>query len=698
MALNRLVAPAFISAIFTSAFLLFAVQPMFTKLALPLLGGAPNVWNTAMVFFQGALLLGYLYAHLLNTYLPLRAQIIFHGVVLTGGLLFLPIAAPVNWTPPTESGQNIWLLGFMATAIGAPFFALSANAPLLQRWFSHSNHETAKDPYYLYAASNVGSLLSLLLYPLLIEPRFGLVAQSSLWSWGYTALIILVCIAAAMTIWSTTGAAPVSNSESSHSISAQRIMWRRRVIWLGLAAVPSGLMLSVTTHLTLNVAPSPFLWILPLSLYLLSFIIAFTALGARLRAPFAYAAPLAVIAGVVLSPFVRGDFFISSAVHLVMFFVVAIALHAELVARRPRADQLTEFYLWMSIGGVLGGVFTAIVAPSLFLGVWEYPILLLLAVFAGVGLEARLLRAVGVTLGVGVLWTAGSYFALRGNEGDVDRIFQDRSFFGVLAVERRNSEYGSMHAFYHGNNVHNIQLRNGADETKPLANFGSAGPFAEVIDALRAEKETLSVATVGLGAGALACYAKPGDKWRFFEIDPEVVRIATTPRLFSFLSECAPEADIEIGDARISLEQERRSGHSPYDLLIIDAFSSESIPAHLITTEALELYRARVRKDGLILFNTSNRYMDVSSVAIRSAEAVGLDWRYVDFKPEEETTDSFFNAEMEAVVIGETPAVEKFALARGNWSRRPAHPLIGVAWTDDYSNVLAALRAKRSAK
>lgn len=758
--LTRALVPAFAAAIFTSATLLFVVQPMFTKFALPLLGGAPNVWNTAMVFFQAVLLLGYAYAHILSTRVPLRGQVAAHALVLAAGFAFLPLAAPDGWTPPAAGGQGLWLLGFMGVAIGAPFFALSATAPLLQRWFSRTSHPTADDPYYLYAASNVGSLLSLLAYPTLIEPNLGLAAQSTIWSAGYLTLFALIAAAGVIAVTSVREK-PIAEAVEEPTAF---VSWRDRAGWFALAVAPSGLMLSATTHLTTNVAPAPFLWIIPLSLYLLSFVVVFSRAGERVQPLFEAAAPVGVVLAIATAPFLKNAFIATSAIHVGMFFLVALALHGRLAARRPASSRLTEFYLCMSFGGVVGGIVTALIAPVLLPGVWEYPALLALATFLVLwrmdatavpfgsltrgtvamiaalfvaafvgGFASRFGPADSLSRGVilvllfnvigllGLAYLARRHAALLAgvvlvlwpsaqNAADYaiglnwKRLHQDRSFFGVLAVDRHVSEAGPLNVLIHGSIIHNLQLRgDGNREVIPLAYFSSMSPYAQAFKAMRALRPNLHVGNVGLGAGALACHAQPTDQLRFYEIDPNVVRVATDPSLFSFIDRCAPDARIYTGDGRLLLQAEAASRAQKFDLLVIDAFSSDSIPAHLITREAIELYRQRIKDDGVILFHTSNRYMDVSSVAIRSAEAAGLDWLYTDFTPPDDAEPKGFVFGMDAVVIGDAAAVAAFAARldrtrRNEWSRASAHPLVAKAWTDDYSNVLGALRAKAVAK
>lgn len=746
-----LTVPIFVLSIFTSALLLFAVQPLFTKMALPALGGAPNVWNTAMVFFQGVLLLGYLYAHLSSKFLPLRAQILCHLTVLGVGLLFLPIALPINWAAPAHgAAQGLWLIAMMGVALGAPFFALSANAPLLQRWFSYTGHRTAQDPYYLYAASNLGSILSLLAYPFVIEPALGLTSQSEIWQSIYWVLISFIACAGLVTLaWPRVAAKDqsISSQETSQSIAISK-----KLGWIGLAFVPSGFMLAVTTHLTTDVTPAPFLWIIPLTLYLLSFVVVFSSFADKVRNLLSVAAPIILIAVAVLAPLVSSIVILAWALHIGVFFVVCLVCHGELAKRRPPTDKLTEFYLIMSFGGVLGGIFTALLAPVLFSGIWEYAILFILASYItatfsdvkralpykkyGILILALVLSTIAIfalnsvsksfndsfsimpAIVIAVTIIALIAYANRYQkviftlaiscvimtvpilrESVLDEkseiIFQDRSFFGVVSVKKLNHSLGVRHNFIHGSTVHNAQLRDDDLQTLPVLYFSLVGPYGDVTAAIRAKTKNPRFAVIGLGAGALACHKRDGEVWNFYEIDPLIAKVARNDKLFSFMNKCAPDAPITIGDGRLSLVAEAESGAEKYDVIFLDAFSSDSIPGHLITREAMMVYRERLNPGGIIMVHTSNRYLDVSSVAIAAAQTLNLDWRAIPFRPTEEQEEQLLAFGADAVVIGDKEVIEAAADGRPLWVKKPANPIVRP-WTDDYSNILAAMKAKRS--
>jgi spermidine synthase len=729
--------PVYVATIFLSAWLVFGVQPLFTKMALPVLGGAPNVWNAAMVFFQAALLLGYLYAHVISTRLPLRLQPVLHVGVLLAGLAFLPFAAPGGSAPPGEGAQGLWLIGVMATAIGLPFFALAANAPLLQRWFSHSGHASAHDPYFLYAASNIGSMASLLLYPLVLEPMFGVRDQSRFWAYGYALLIALIACAALFLPKSKINDAPAQVDALKKPLASSAVYW-----WIALAIPPSGLMLSVTTHLTMNVTPAPFLWIAPLALYLLSFVLAFGRRGDSWTRTSTTLFPVVVAIATIVFGFFPNEPPRSALLPLVLFFIIALACHGELARRRPSSEHLTKFYFAMSLGGVVGGALVALLAPLVFPDVYEYPLLVIAAAFVIAASNKGLVRpdvrlllllviaiACGVTLGsappnlapvaiavgtviafilslaairagknayllaacVAALFanTLGVHKQMSRHEGEL--AFRARSFFGVSKVLRVETDMGQAHSLLHGVTVHNIELRTEEAKSTPLAYYAAEGAFGQAISALRSETPALRVAAIGLGAGALACHAVQGDEWTFFEIDALVSRIARDDRYFSFMSKCAPDANVRIGDARIVLAREEATA-AKYDLIIVDAFSSDSVPAHLITREALALYRSRLAPGGVVFMHTSNRYLDVNSVALRLAESAGLGARVIRFNPDPNGPYWRLVTPATAVVMGDAAVIERMAEGKTDWRIEKPSSIVNL-WTDDYSNVVGAMAA-----
>lgn len=656
-----------------SAALLFAAQPMVAKAVLPLLGGAPAVWTTCMVFFQAVLLGGYLYAHAATRRLGIRAQAALHAALLIGAFGLLPLgvdeASALSLGPGSSPVR--WLLEQLVVSAALPFLAVAATAPLLQRWFAGAGHGASGDPYFLYAASNLGSLAALLAYPLLIEPRLPLAAQERWWTLGYAALGFLTMACAWTRLWAgpvPLGAAAGSEPPSQHEPS----IWLR---WVFLAFVPSSLMLGVTSYLSTDIAPMPLLWVVPLALYLLSFVLAF---ARRPIVPRGWAAR-GVPAGVMVLALVLGLGLVQPflvPLHLLTFFLAALACHEALARSRPGAAGLTAFYLAIALGGALGGAFNALVAPVLFDRLAEYPLALVLAclaasasgvlrlpanrrtwaaelaipaavlVLAGAavvdyrGWSRSAAGSLGVMLASGLLalacWThrrrplrfaltVGAALLASGLSAGVNGrvLHQERDFFGVLQVTVDPSSQS--HRLFHGRTLHGQQSLDPALRHEPLSYFARSGPIGDVFRAFQARPANGSqtqVAVVGLGAGSLACYARPSERWTFYEIDPAVARIAADRRYFTFLSDArAGSLKVVLGDARLRLRDAPPHG---YGLIVLDAFSSDAIPVHLLTREALRLDREKLAADGILALHISNRYIDLEPVLGALAEDAGL--------------------------------------------------------------------------
>ncbi len=721
------VLPVFAATLFVSALLLFWVQPMFTKMVLPLLGGAPAVWNTAMLFFQAMLLAGYAYAHLTSRFLRFRWQVLLHLVVLTVAILTLPLGVAEGWSPPSSGTPVPWLIGLYGVSVGLPFFAISATAPLLQRWFSHTGHETAEDPYFLYAASNVGSILALFAYPVVMEPMLTLDGQSWAWTIGYAALCVMIATCA-VKVFRRVGDFQMPRGEAAAPAEAPG--WRRRAHWVFLAFVPSSLLLGVTTHITTDVAAAPFLWVIPLALYLLTFVLTFARRPPLPHHRLLQIHPFVMVVGAAFF-WAHNPFYLLLPLHLLVFFVAAMVCHGELIGRRPAASHLTEFYFWMSFGGMLGGVFNALLAPMLLDSIAEYPLVLALACLARpwprdkmraarridwlapvlVGLfllvadiilgqsvtpdsnTAIILlfivlpllavlsrhRPGGLALGVGTLLVFGP-IVMHGGE----TLVRDRSFFGVYSV--RSEQAGAFHILMHGTTHHGGQYRDADRRRLPTAYYYPTGPVGRLFDALNEARPPRRVGVIGLGSGALSCYRRDGQMWTFYEIDPAVTALAQDLRYFHHLAECAPGARVVHGDARLSLEAEP---DAQYDLLISDAFSSDSIPVHLVTREALQLFVRKLTEDGVLVINISNRNIDLEPVLGELAEQIGLSARIFHFRPSaEEKANSALNASW---VVMTRPGDDTFLDGDEGW--RPMRRDPGTRpWTDDYSNIVGALR------
>jgi hypothetical protein len=718
----------FTASIFTSALLLFIVQPMVAKFILPSLGGSPAVWNTCMLFFQAALLLGYLYAHLLTKLVKsTRTQVIIHGVVLVLAAVALPVRMR-DWTPPADEMPVGWLLGLLGVMIGGPFFALSTNGPLMQRWFSTTGHPSSHDPYFLYAASNLGSMISLIGYPFLIESTLTRSAQGFYWTIGYGLFVVLALASGTMMLKRGATATNAASSEPENPVrSIQPLTWGRRLSWTLLAFVPSSLMLGVTQYLTTDVASMPLLWIIPLVIYLLTFIIAFSprlwwvGSGCRWLMP---AGALMVLGVMYLGKFddrwtrhlgiTDQTIVYVFAVQLAFFFVASMACHGRLAAQRPHPSRLTEFYLILALGGVLGGIFNALIAPIAFRSVLEYPIAIVLGCLvampgrpwpdlarpmsAGVS-GLRVVLCAGLSVGFSLMIrdanTAG---------GQANLLAIERTFFGVHRVFADPA--GTVHSLTHGAVTHGMQIkvpitlpdgRTIDGHAYPTKYFSPQGPMGNIFESFASRTTPFRAAVVGLGVGTLAAYAKEGQEFDFYEIDPAVRTIASDPSLFTFLeiAEKSKGARIKIvmGDARLTI---RGAGDASYDLIILDAFSSDSIPIHLVTKEAVAMYLAKLAPEGMLVFNATNRYMNIRPVLTAIAGELGLvSYERDKFPTEQELRLGSDHSTW--MVLARTPehaGIIPRTLGWNRTTRRPDDPL----WTDDAANILDVVKWKNDVK
>jgi hypothetical protein len=733
---NRLILVVYTAAIFTSALLLFSVQPLFTKMVLPRLGGSPAVWSVAMVFFQSLLLGGYAYAHYLmqlrNRVVPVAA----HLVLLVVALLTLPLSIASGWGEPPTSGYAFWLLGLFAVSIGLPFFALAANNPLLQAWFVRTGHPNGPDPYFLYASSNIGSFLALLSYPVLLEPMFTLRTQNLIWTSLYGVLILLIAGCGVLLLRSPANVAV----EQGDAADVPAPDWALRARWIFLAAVPSGLLIAVTAHISTDVAAAPLLWVLPLSLYLLTWVLVFQSRPLLPHKWMLMLQPLA-IAGVIVLLAVGGEqnLLLTLGGHLLCFFVIAMACHGELARTRPAAKYLTGFYVALSFGGMVGGLFAGLIAPFIFSWIAEYPILLALAVLCRPTASERLprwsrwywpfLAAFAVAL-IAPAWSSGEVFTwmddhrvwvigavgvlaallalglnanrwkvfatvvvalvlLRAWPADAGRVETVRSFFGVhKIVVTPNGQY---HVLMHGTTIHGAEkFRNddGSPVTgrpEPISYYHKDGGIGQAITAIRARKGgPIRVAVIGLGSGTLTCASEPGEDWKFFEIDQSMVNTARDPKYFTYIQNCEPDLKPVIGDARLTFAKEP---DGIYDLIIVDAYSSDAIPIHLATEEAMEIYKQKLAPQGAVVMHVSNRHLELSSVVVGIADANDMkSWVYSEDSGRDNeyifSTSVVVSAREEADV-GALASSDKWALTEAEDNQR--------VWTDDYSNVLGAV-------
>ena len=670
-------------ALFGSAALLFLVQPMLAKWVLPLFGSTPAVWTASLLFFQAALLGGYAYAHALAGRLgPPRATLV-HGALVLASLLALPIGLEAGAAPPPEGSPVLALVLLLAGAAGLPFFVLSATAPLLQRWLASTDHPAGRDPYVLYRASNLGSLLGLLAYPLLLEPALAVEGQAALWTATYAGVAALV-LGCALGL---RRAGPLAEPEAGAGPPAGPPSPWRLAHWVALALVPSSLVLGVTSFLTTDLAPVPLLWVVPLALYLLTFVLAFSpgrggALAARAGVLGAPPAVIGLAACVVWEP--DWPLAVLAAAHLATFSLVALACHGALARDRPAARHLTGFYLAVAVGGVLGGALNALAAPVLFDSYAEYPLALVLACLLWPGLlrgatwQLRVvdrISAVALALVVGGILVGGA----SDDDATGQTLYAERNFFGVHEVR---ATLMGLQRLVHGTTLHGSQV---PGTTIPTTYYHPGSPVAQLLDAV-GPRVTRRTAVIGLGAGTMACHARRGERWTFYEIDPKVERIARDPNLFTYLRDCPGAHDVVLGDGRLSLARARPGA---FGLVVADAFSSDAIPVHLVTREALALYESRLARGGVLAFHVSNRYLDLDPVLGALARGAGLTCLVGD--SDRPGTQARGATSSTWVAMARRPA-DLGSLGRdARW--RPCRSDPGVApWTDSYSNVLELVR------
>ena len=738
----------FAVSMFVSATLLFLVEPMLAKMALPMLGGSPAVWNTCLVFFQAVLLAGYLYGYAATKWLSRRTQIVVHIAIALTRLAVLPLHIPSGWEPPAQSSPVPWILAMLSVAVGLPFFVLSASTPILQRWFSQSGHKQAHDPYFLYAASNAGSLVGLLGYPLILEPSLRLSAQSHLWSYGYAVFFVMTVACAAMVWRAQPSIAAALPSPSADDGTIETIpSWRQRLRWIALAFIPSSLMLGVTTALTTDVPAIPLFWVLPLAFYLLSFVLVFAKRPPLSHQWIVQRLPFLILAALIPTICkIQLPLLALIALYLLTLFAVAMVCHGELARSRPSVSHLTDFYLWMSFGGVLGGIFNALLAPVIFSTVIEFPLALVLAALArpsanvaplapplaatakrndrllpvalGVFMAAALFAQAhaGTDLahplavlifGACMLWClrfgkrpmrfAAGVVALLAASTLYSPTFgralhTQRNFFGVLRVT--DSPDGKLHLFVHGATLHGSQSLDPARSREPLAYYTASGPAGGILRALQAktasDQRKPNWAVVGLGAGAMACYTEPGESLTYYEINPGVEEIALNPRYFTFLRQCAPATKIVLGDARLKFRDAPEGG---YDLIVLDAFSGDMIPMHLVTREALALYLRKLAPGGMLAFHISNQYLQLGPTLCALAQDAGLVclMDHDDPIPQAEKETGKFPSEW-LVMARFTDDLGPLATDT-RWKSVAVPPGMPV-WTDDYSNLLSIIRWK----
>jgi hypothetical protein len=727
----RLLLRVYAAAIFLSAALLFAVQPMFTKMVLPKLGGTPSVWSVAMVFFQAVLLAGYAYAHALTKYLPGKRSIIVHLAVMCAATFFLPLSIASWWgRPPADATAALWLLGLFTVSIGLPFFALSANGPLLQAWFARTDHPSAGDPYFLYAASNIGSFLALLSYPFVLEPLSTLSQQTRSWAVLFIALIVLIGWCGWLMLRAPrTEAATVAASSAPPG-------WRDAARWIVLAAVPSALLISVTAHISTDIAAAPFMWVIPLALYLLTFVIVFSNRPILPHNWMVAVEPVFIVALAALIVLDIRQYVLGLlALNVVAFFVITMVCHGELSRSRPPAQYLTAFYMWMSAGGVIGGIFAGLIAPNVFSWVLEYPLLVVFAILCRPGLalpnnwRAQLLWLAAIAVVAIVAfpglteryvtdektfyWAVGGLLVVAGlvsreplpfaaviavvfiigsaYRPDSEVRETMRSFFGVHKITETPD--GTFRVFMHGTTIHGAErLRD--DNGEPITGrpplityYHDNSPMGVTMQAVRARVGgPIKVAVVGLGTGTFACFAEAGDKFTFYEIDASVEKLARSSGRFHYLEKCAPDIPVVLGDARLTLAE----SPDKYDLIVLDAFSSDAIPVHLMTREAMAIYVSKLALHGIVMMHISNRHLELASVVAGIAHANGFVSRVNNRAAREGEDDSKYIFTSNVVISAREEADFGQLLEDKDWSELNIDPKQRI-WTDDYSNIVGAI-------
>ena len=771
--------------VFLSACLLFSIQPMIAKSLLPIFGGGSSVWTTCMLFYQTLLLLGYLYAHILMTRFARRSQIIIHG-----SLLVLALVAGILIDTPEAPAQAStfpvpWLILQLMLISGLPFFAISSAGPLIQGWFSRTEHARAHDPYFLYAASNAGSLIGLLAYPLIFEPSLGLMAQRKFWLLGFGLFIVLAINAVLRTVKPKKLTPKEAKRQrkleklvvKSDEPEIEPLTWGRRMCWVYLAFIPSSMLLSVTTYITTDVVSLPLLWVLPLVVYLVTMILAFGSNTKRLVKDFTRPMVMLVIGAMVLmmaSEFgAGGSLYLVTLIEFMLLFAIGMVCHGYLALDRPHASHLTEFFLYMSVGGALGGIFNGVIGPLFFTTNLEYTISLVLSVSILpwskdlVGKSASKIRRIKLSRRVGVpvfslvyvlligvfgqeisSWIDGLFSSGEQVESPIDLtliglmvsvpafliylvwkdglacaltlllpmagivysasssqevIYRARTFYGIhkvmeypqVILDDEEPVLVTIHKLVHGTTMHGVQMIHPLYEGEPMGYYTRHGPCGTIMNTvLDMHPEGMRGAFLGLGAGAIAAYGREQDEMLFFEIDPEVDAVARNPAYFTYLQNSKADWDTKLGDGRKLLEESAALGEEKFDIVLADAFSSDAIPVHLLTIEAINLYFDRLNDDGMLVLHISNRYMDLMPVASELAQATTpipplvLDEQF-SMIPEDahgyhlasqwvvitksiETGQRLIDNGMEAFFVDEEDRVK--------------------LWTDDFSNIISVMK------
>ncbi|GAB4267171.1 MAG: fused MFS/spermidine synthase [Candidatus Rifleibacteriota bacterium] len=744
---------AYSAAIFIGSFLLFLVQPMIGKMLLPSLGGAPAVWTTCMLFFQLTLLAGYFYAKKSIKHLGCEKQSVIHLLLMILGLVELPVH--INFSGVEKAFYNpiSWLILKLLASIGFVFFIIAANAPLLQRWYSQTGQEKSHDPYFLYSASNAGSLLGLISFPFFFEPQFKLSTLGNIWSVIYVIQVFLVFFCA-LSFWGEKQKAETGEEKLKREFYASSVSLKSAFKWAFWGFIPCSAMLAVTTHLATDIISGPLLWVFPLAIYLLSFILVFSVKDRYRRIDWdSYFFPMGTLIIIMYFFSFTDPAWYVVCLQFTFLFLLCMSFHARLANDRPVVEHLNEYYFWMSVGGVLGGIFNGIVAPAFFKAQLEYMITIIIAVLAvcftprnqneksvSILKEAAIIFAAFVILygfaflkelrtesylnvfgffgafclvwvihfffkhpkTAGLMLMVGCYSSISFLMTNQGVLFRDRSFFGILKVERVQNDgdpydpdlnLGSVQdIFYclaHGNTLHGVERKVEVRPLFPLTYYSREGPVGDIFKLGNIKRWAKKVGIVGLGCGTIAYYGRPWQQFDFFEINPAVIKIATDKRLFTYLDRCAAKTKIIAGDARIMLE---RLPDSYYDLLIMDAYTSDSVPTHLLTMEAFRIYMKKLKPDGMLVLHLSNRYFKLDYVVARILQELKIPALIRRDDPRNYSIKyDWYDEMLLSRSIWIAASNDKHRLeglkSFGDWQKTQPSPAYSV-WTDDYANIL----------
>ncbi|PHS18998.1 MAG: hypothetical protein COA78_01140 [Blastopirellula sp.] len=692
---NKSTTLLFALAVTASAFLLFQVQPIISKAILPWFGGSPTVWTTCMLFFQVVLFAGYTYAHLLSKYLKVRTQAVVHLGLILLGCFILPIIPTETWKPTGSENPVLSIALLLTVTLGLPYLLLAANGPLLQVWFAKLN--PGRSPYRLYALSNIGSLVALLSYPFLVEPSFSMQFQAIGWSLGYVGYAA-ICMVVCWAIWKYVPAVELkSDTESSNERDAEPtspITWKNRLYWLLLPAFACVLLLATTNHVCQDMAVVPFLWVLPLSLYLLTFILCFDGTGwyksewiSWLTIAFITIISTAAIFGINLGMVLTVTLYFST-----MFFICMIC-HGELVRMKPDARHLTAYYLMISAGGALGGIVVSILCPMIFTSYLEMPLALLLGFFLAAVVLSRIAKSSSPTenkeasIIPKIVWISFPAFlivlyAQLGSFGS-NYIESRRNFYGTLHIgEQQRGTPDAIRTMYHGRIVHGFQYLDPTKVSTPTSYYSQETGIGLAMQRFSTDSPK-RVGVVGLGAGTLAAYGQPGDYFRMYEINPDVIELAQ--QHFTFMKDSPAEIEVILGDARLSLEREP---NQKFDLLVLDAFSGDAIPTHLLTQEAFAIYRKHLKPDGILAVHISNMHVDLRPVVSSLCQNIEINPLYITSQADaaQHLTGSQWILGTANRSFIQDPIVQ--SRTQQNSGQLALHRL----WTDNYSNLLEVLK------